>query len=215
MIIQIVKMEIMGNLEIFTGLLAMHLIGLFIFTFPLEFTELGIVIATTILPGSVAGLYVFSRTKKERRSRFLSQLPVTPQQIVIAEWIFISLIIALPCSVLFLAGLMHPAYTLWEVTRLFIIFYCALISFLAALSIAMDIPKLPVPYSPIIMFLWLFLITIYALLLPISMDTREFLFTSDRQPYWSLILTFYGIIGVTLLTAKYWLHGKVDDYLGN
>lgn len=215
MIAQLIRTEVNGNLNAMIGLTASSILGLFLFVFFTELRELAPVYVFTLIALGVSGLYIYIRAKRERRGRLHAQLPVTPLQVVLAEWCFTFLIILIPGSVLVVAGLLHPDFTSLEVMRNFLVFFCALSSVLAALAIAVNIGKLPRPYSTAFQWLWILLVLLFIMVAPISADTGGFFFTAERQPNWPLISWFYGISSLILIGTNIWLHQRAEDYLGN
>lgn len=215
MIGQLIRTEVSGNLNTLIGLTVCSLLGLLLFVFTTGMRELGPVIAFTLIPLGVAGIFTSIRAKRERRERLLAQLPVTQLQIILAEWSFAFLLILIPGSILVIAGLLHADYTAFEVLRNFFVFFCVITTVLAALAIVVSIGKLPQPYSTVFQWLWILLVLLFLAVAPISIDTKSFFFSAPGTPNWTLIASFYGISSLSLLGTNIWLHQRAEDYLGN
>lgn len=215
MIGQLIQTEISGNLKALTGLTASCLLGFFLFVFASGLREIGFVISFAAISLPIAGLYIYTRARRERRARLLAQLPVTPLQVVVAEWSFTFLLILIPGSTLVVAGLLDANYSAADVLRSFLAFFFALISTLAALAIAQNLGNLGRPYSGVYQWLWIFLAGLLLMVVPISADLNSFFFSDFGEPNWKLITAFYAGSSVCLLGLNIWLHQLEEDYLGH
>jgi len=215
MIRHLIRTEIIGNLNILSGLIAVNLVGLLIFIFATQMQEIAPAIVFSIIPAGIAAFAIYTRAKRERRSRLHAQLPVTQLQIVISEWCFAFITLLIPASILLLSALLSNEYSFIEALRNFFVIFCAITSVLAAIAIAMGIGKLPRPYSRVLEWLWILFVLFFIALAPISLDSRSFFFSAAGIPNWTLISTFYGVSAVGLVAVNIWLHQKAEDYLGN
>ena len=214
MIHQLIRTEIIGNLNILSGLVAVNLVGLLIFIFGTQMRGIDPVIVFALIPACIAAFAIYTRAKRERRSRLHAQLPVTQLQIVISEWCFAFITLLIPLSVFLVAALLSSDYSFIEAFRTFFVVFCAIVSVLAAIAIAMGIGKLPRPYSRVLEWLWIVFVLFFIALAPISLDSRSFFFSPGGIPNWTLISTFYGLSAAGLVGVNIWLHQKAEDYLG-
>jgi hypothetical protein len=217
MIRQLVRTEFESNLvNIGQTTLIILLMSLLLSTLMLDSDgddkEMFIVMA--LILSSVMGARIYLRYSRQKHTRIYAQLPVTSREVCIATWCFTFACLLLPTSFWLLFLALHVDYDDSQLLPAVTSFYLALTALIAVISIATKIANLSSPQAGYWKWVYATGFLIFSLILTGTELGTLIVFLEEETADWAVVVPVMLLTSVGLVAADFWLHKRVDNYLG-
>jgi hypothetical protein len=167
---------------------------------------------TAFVAGGVA---VYTRHREQRRTRLLTQLPVTSLQVSVARWCATLTRLAVPFAVIavFLAVAPPPGATLPQVLRAFLALYFAATFVVAAIALVETARALGRVHFRVAIVAWCIVMLATIVQTGVFVSREGMFRLADGEVDWRVLLPSVLAAGPALVLIDIWLRQRAENYL--